>query len=87
MAQDLANDAIDMMTNVDLLATQYDSSAMMVEAEKLGLNFQDLYELGFDVTQRCAQNKCEDISKYTYEQFKMRSTNINNKIEKLSMVP
>ena len=54
MAQDLANDAIDMMTNVDLLATQYDSSAMMVEAEKLGLNFQDLYDLGFDVTQRCA---------------------------------
>ena len=62
-----------MIVNVDLSDLQFDVDAIYEQAEKLGINAEDLQEFGFNKKNICSDKKCS----INFEKFKSYDDFIN----------
>ena len=59
MGQQIAETFQDYVMNINVLEAQFDPALMLDEANKLGLDFGDLKDYGYDPkNSKCAQNAC-----------------------------
>ena len=63
----------EMIVNVDLSELQFDVDAIYEQAEKLGINEEDLKEFGFNNKNICSQKTCS----INFEKFKSYDDFIN----------
>ena len=71
-AMNVLDNVQDMMVNIDLTKSQYDLKMLYDEAQKLGMDMDDLKEYGFDErAMKCAGNSCKQVDQSFDEFVKM----------------
>lgn len=74
MGADVYNKVSDYMLNIDMTKAQFNVDMMVDEASKLGVDFGDLSEYGFDVkSAKCGGKTC-----FRKEDFKNANTALKN---------
>ena len=90
---DIAEQVVDYFTNIDVTANQFDTQRMMDDAEKLGLDLDDLQEFGFDVrNNNCGGTGCrtESLGEFMakYDRFKAAiKNNLSRQWERMRCHP
>lgn len=71
MGSQIANKVTDYILNVDVTNASFDLEVFFEESKKLGLDFGDLEEYGFDVkSASCGGKACFDKGKFkNYDEF------------------